>query len=164
MFLRLIIWYSSQGNLNKYHYKRIYVAWSECLKGMTIEVLRFNVAFLWLVLEDRYKAIKIYVTGLGCKKNSTRLSSWCSRVIQGHAIPLWCMQQNHGKITDSPHTEDTNHSLHHMKPDEVYKIPDFYWHNWSAGQFYQQTKQRTKHKHKNTQKHIKWQKHMYKYY
>ena len=45
-----------------------------------------------------------------------------------------------------------------------FKIQDFYWHNWSAGQFHQQTRQHTKHKHKNTQKHIKWQKHMYKYY
>ena len=29
-----------------------------------------------------------------------------------------------------------------------FKIQDFYWHNWSAGQFHQQTRQHTKHKHK----------------
>ena len=46
---------------------------------------------------------------------------------------------------------------------ERFKIQDFSWHNWSAGQFHQQTRQHTKHKHKNAQKHIKWQKHMYKY-
>ena len=29
-----------------------------------------------------------------------------------------------------------------------------YWHNWSAGQFHQQTRQHTKHKHKKTHKGI----------